>query len=143
MCERGSTTAITSITQRAWFDTLAIAADTFDTAQPLDTRPLLGPGRPAHGTPIDRSNELDIDGHRSLPINLIYPDVVLVHKDPDDLKRIVLFVELILAVLEVRGIAVDAASRARIRAEPALPTLERWAIAAREITQISQLFELG
>jgi hypothetical protein len=269
---------------------------------------LLALGRPVHGTPIDRSNELDVDGHRSLQINPIFPDVVLVHKDPDDPKLgIVLFVEaqleadpekrwqilgyqgllallhrvdvhvvvvsfsraysrlvrrwanclpridaiivdadslsvitseqararpaaavlvaalhgarrnidmariaiaaiqhlperqrhrytatilaalpkrqrdivieelpvnernalwaiekrsgtyqlgrqegrrttlieLILAVLEVRGIAVDAASRARIRAEPALPTLERWAIAAREITEISQLFELG
>jgi GNAT superfamily N-acetyltransferase len=51
-------------------------------------------------------------------------------------------IELILAVLDVRGIAVDAANTARIRAERALPTLERWAAEAREVTKVSQLFEL-
>jgi GNAT superfamily N-acetyltransferase len=49
-------------------------------------------------------------------------------------------IDLILAVLDVRGIAVDATSMARLRAEQALPTLERWAIEAREVTQVSQLF---
>jgi hypothetical protein len=51
-------------------------------------------------------------------------------------------IELILAVLDVRGVAVDAASMARIRAERALPTLERWAVQAREVTKVSQLFKL-
>jgi hypothetical protein len=30
---------------------------------------LLGLRRPVHGTPIDRSNELDVDGGRALQIN--------------------------------------------------------------------------
>jgi hypothetical protein len=51
-------------------------------------------------------------------------------------------IELILAVLEARGIAVDADAVAHILAEQALPTLERWALAAREVTQVAQLFEL-
>lgn len=52
-------------------------------------------------------------------------------------------IELILAVLEVRGLAVDAASKRRIRAERALPTLERWAVEARTVTRVSQLFDPG
>jgi GNAT superfamily N-acetyltransferase len=52
-------------------------------------------------------------------------------------------IELILAVLDVRGIAVDPTSAARIRAEQALPTLERWALAVREVPRASALFELG
>lgn len=55
--------------------------------------------------------------------------------------RAATLIELILAVLDVRGLAVDAASTDRIRAERALPTLERWAIEAREVTRVSQLFE--
>jgi hypothetical protein len=56
--------------------------------------------------------------------------------------RATTLIELILAVLDVRGIAVDAASLARIRAERALPTLERWAAEAREVSKVSQLFKL-
>jgi hypothetical protein len=52
-------------------------------------------------------------------------------------------IELILAVLEVRGISVDASSIDRIRAEQALPTLERWAAAAREVNRASELFVPG
>jgi hypothetical protein len=51
-------------------------------------------------------------------------------------------IELIFAVLEVRGIAIDPSSAARIRAEQTLRTLERWAAAAREVTRVSALFEL-
>jgi hypothetical protein len=49
--------------------------------------------------------------------------------------------ELILAMLEVRGIPVDPDSKARIE-NAALPTLERWASASREVTRVSGLFEL-
>jgi hypothetical protein len=52
-------------------------------------------------------------------------------------------IDLILAVLEVRGIVTDATSIARIRAEQRLPTLERWAAAAREVHRASELFEPG
>jgi hypothetical protein len=50
-------------------------------------------------------------------------------------------VELILTVLEVRNVAVDTASEAQIRAEEKLPTLERWAVAARKVERASELFE--
>jgi hypothetical protein len=50
--------------------------------------------------------------------------------------------ELILTVLDVRGIAVDPLGAARIQAEQSLSTLERWAAAAREVRQISELFDL-
>jgi hypothetical protein len=50
--------------------------------------------------------------------------------------------ELVLAVLDVRGVAVDPVSAARIRAEQSLPILERWSVAAREIGRISELFDL-
>ncbi len=50
-------------------------------------------------------------------------------------------IELILAVLEVRGIAIDKASRSRIRAETKLPTLERWAAASRRVARVTELFE--
>jgi hypothetical protein len=55
---------------------------------------LLGLERPVDGVPVDRSNELDVDNHRSSQINPIYPDVVLVYKDPNNPKRgIVISVE--------------------------------------------------
>jgi hypothetical protein len=50
--------------------------------------------------------------------------------------------ELILTVLELRGVAVDPISVDRIRAEESLPTLERWAIVAREVGRVSELFDL-
>jgi hypothetical protein len=45
-------------------------------------------------------------------------------------------------VLAVRGIAVDAASESRIQSETRQPTLERWAVAAREVERVTELFEL-
>jgi flagellar biosynthesis/type III secretory pathway protein FliH len=51
-------------------------------------------------------------------------------------------VEMILAMLEVRGIAVDAASKSRIQTEKRTSTLERWASAAREVEHVTELFEL-
>lgn len=51
-------------------------------------------------------------------------------------------VELILAMLEVRGVPVDQDSEARIKSET-LPTLERWASASRQVARVSELFELG
>jgi hypothetical protein len=56
--------------------------------------------------------------------------------------RLTTLAELILTVLDVRGVAVDPVSAARIRAEQSLPTLERWTVAAREIGRISELFDL-
>jgi flagellar biosynthesis/type III secretory pathway protein FliH len=50
-------------------------------------------------------------------------------------------INLILTVLEVRGVAVDRKSKARIRGA-AFPTLERWASAVREVTGVSELFDL-
>jgi hypothetical protein len=50
-------------------------------------------------------------------------------------------VELILAMLEVRGVPVDSASKTRIE-KAALPTLERWSSASREVSRVSELFEL-
>lgn len=47
----------------------------------------------------------------------------------------------ILAILEVRGVAVDRDSAARIRAETSLEILERWAVAAKEVQQVSELFD--
>jgi hypothetical protein len=49
-------------------------------------------------------------------------------------------VELIFAVLEVRGIALSADDRARVRACEALAMLERWARFAREVNKASELF---
>ncbi len=49
--------------------------------------------------------------------------------------------KLILAILDVRGIAIDRASRARIRAEKDLSVLARWAAGARKVKQVSELFE--
>lgn len=55
---------------------------------------LLGLGRPVDGTPIDRSNELDVDGRRPLQLHPIYPDLVLVYSDPNDPEQgIVIFAE--------------------------------------------------
>jgi hypothetical protein len=51
-------------------------------------------------------------------------------------------VELILAMLEVRGIATDPDSKARIESA-ALPILERWALASRKVARVSELFELA
>lgn len=51
-------------------------------------------------------------------------------------------IQLILTVLEVRGIFVDAASEFRIKAETHQPTLERWAIAARAAQRVTELFDL-
>jgi hypothetical protein len=51
-------------------------------------------------------------------------------------------IDLILTVLEVRNVAVDTASESRIRAEKKVRTLERWAVAAREVGQVTELFEL-
>ncbi|KIG12070.1 hypothetical protein DB30_02067 [Enhygromyxa salina] len=51
------------------------------------------------------------------------------------------FVELVLALLEVRGVECDAASEARIRACEEHATLERWGRRAREVTHASALFE--
>jgi hypothetical protein len=50
-------------------------------------------------------------------------------------------INLILTVLEVRGIAVDRKSKAHIR-RAAFPTLERWASAVREVTRVSELLDL-
>jgi hypothetical protein len=50
--------------------------------------------------------------------------------------------ELVLTVLDVRGVDVDPTSAARIRAEQSLPILERWAIAAREVGRVAELFDL-
>ncbi|WP_146156213.1 hypothetical protein [Enhygromyxa salina] len=50
-------------------------------------------------------------------------------------------VELILALLEVRGIAVDRAAEARIRGCEALVTLQSWARGAREVSDVHALFE--
>jgi hypothetical protein len=48
---------------------------------------------------------------------------------------------LILTVLEARDVAVDRKSKARIR-RAAFPTLERWASAVRDVTQVPELFDL-
>jgi hypothetical protein len=50
-------------------------------------------------------------------------------------------IELILALCEVRGVAVDPEAEAKVRACESLPTLQRWARAARSVTQIAQLFD--
>ena len=49
-------------------------------------------------------------------------------------------VELILAIFEVRGVEVDPEAEAKVRACESLPTLQRWARAARSATQMAQLF---
>jgi hypothetical protein len=48
--------------------------------------------------------------------------------------------ELIVAVLEVRGVRLDADAEARVRSCEDLGTLERWARLAREITATAELF---
>jgi hypothetical protein len=50
-------------------------------------------------------------------------------------------INLILTVLDARDVAVDRKSKARIR-RAAFPTLERWASAVRDVTQVSELFDL-
>lgn len=50
-------------------------------------------------------------------------------------------VEVILAVLEVRGIQLDADTRARIRSCESLATLQDWARRAREVARLQELFE--
>jgi hypothetical protein len=47
----------------------------------------------------------------------------------------------ILAILEVRGVAVGPSDAARIQAERSLATLELWAAAAKQVTQVSELFD--
>ncbi|NVB38515.1 hypothetical protein G6O69_11800 [Pseudenhygromyxa sp. WMMC2535] len=49
--------------------------------------------------------------------------------------------EMILALLEVRGVTVDATSEARIRGESSLARLRAWAAAARDVTRADALFD--
>lgn len=49
-------------------------------------------------------------------------------------------IEMILALLEVRGVSVDAEAEARIRSCESLATLQRWAQAAREVAGATALF---
>jgi hypothetical protein len=49
-------------------------------------------------------------------------------------------VELVLSVLEVRGVPVDRDSEAQIRSCGSVATLERWARRAREVREASELF---
>ena len=55
--------------------------------------------------------------------------------------RMSTLVELILAVLEVRGIEIDEDTRARIHDCDSLPTLQDWARRAREVKLARELFE--
>ncbi|PRQ06020.1 hypothetical protein [Enhygromyxa salina] len=55
--------------------------------------------------------------------------------------RRVTLVELIFALLDVRGVACEADSEARLRACEDIAVLERWADRAREVTDVSALFE--
>ncbi|PRQ03872.1 flagellar assembly protein H [Enhygromyxa salina] len=55
--------------------------------------------------------------------------------------RRVTLVEMILAILEVRGVPQDPASEARIRGCEELPTLQTWARRAREVARASELFD--
>jgi hypothetical protein len=50
-------------------------------------------------------------------------------------------IELILTILELRGIAVDTASKSRIQSETRQSTLDRWAVAAREVERVAELFK--
>lgn len=50
-------------------------------------------------------------------------------------------IDMLLALLEIRGLRVDAASRARILACDSLEILRRWAQAAREVTDVRALFD--
>lgn len=50
-------------------------------------------------------------------------------------------IDMLLALLEIRGLRVDAASRARILACDSLETLRRWAQAAREVNDVRALFD--
>jgi hypothetical protein len=52
-------------------------------------------------------------------------------------------VEMIFTVLDVRGISVDANTRARIRDCESLATLQDWARRAREVSSAHELFEPG
>jgi hypothetical protein len=55
----------------------------------------LGLECPVVGPPLDRSNELDIDAKQPWQVNPIYPDLVLVLRDPDHPDRdIVLCIEI-------------------------------------------------
>lgn len=49
-------------------------------------------------------------------------------------------VDMILTVLEVRGIVVDSDTEARVRACESLGTLQHWARRARDVTQAPELF---
>jgi hypothetical protein len=60
-----------------------------------------------------------------------------------DQGRRATLVEMILAVLEVRGIQIDGDIRARIRDCESLATLQDWARRAREVIRPHELFEPG
>jgi hypothetical protein len=49
-------------------------------------------------------------------------------------------VDMILTVLEVRGIVVDGDTEARVRSCESLGRLQHWARRAREVTQACELF---
>jgi hypothetical protein len=49
-------------------------------------------------------------------------------------------VDMILTILEVRGITVDSDTQAHVRSCESLPTLQQWASRAREVTEASELF---
>jgi hypothetical protein len=51
--------------------------------------------------------------------------------------------ELILTILELRGVKVDTASQSRIKSEKQPSTLERWVAAAREVERVAELFDLA
>ena len=50
-------------------------------------------------------------------------------------------VEMILAILELRGLDVDPTARARVSSCDSLDTLEDWARRAREVGHVDELFE--
>ena len=56
--------------------------------------------------------------------------------------RLMTLIEHVLVVLELRGVAVDPASAARIRGCEELPTLQRWSALAREVEGVAALFEM-
>jgi predicted transposase YdaD len=57
----------------------------------------------------------------------------------DEGRRVTL-IEMILALLEVRGLEIDEASAAKVRACDELGSLEHWARRAREVQTVSELF---
>lgn len=75
---------------------------------------------------------------RSAQWNTEGQDDILTHQS----RRLTL-VELILAVLEIRGVTVDARSEAHIRDCEELAVLERWGRRVREVASASELCEQG